>query len=279
MESITTTKIIAKWKKMTLTGLATLALAGFSCQSQAGFMDNLMGNLLGINSPERRLELYGQVSDKTLVNAFYELSPDGKTETIPDDLKKAGFEFKGINGVMIAFEKHISDSANMPGAARSLERYLSNADSDEIAQKYIAAVTARGNTVRIYQPNLSELLAKGFKVLGIVPGPDRQTFVGYDRVLIEYDNTGRVMSFVNRVMQGVTIMGVSMDQYTAIYSGEQSIRHLEDNFSQHDIEHYFIREIRPSVSQQPTPQPEADRFNRTNDENKSSITGAGNQTF
>lgn len=233
--------------------LTLIALMTTSTLSYAGLMDNLMGNLLGINSPERRLEMYGQVTDKTLVNAFYEISPDGKMETIPDDLKKAGFEFKGVNGAMITFRKHLSESANMQGAANSLGRYLSNADSDEIAQKYIAAATARGNTVRIYQPKLSESLADGFRVLGIVPGPGRQTFTGYDRVLIEHDNTGRVVSFINRVMQGVTTMGVSMYQYTAIYSGEQSIRHLEDGVSQHDMERFFIRELRPMPIQNNPP--------------------------
>ncbi len=266
-------------KKNIFVATALITLLSASLPSYAGFMDNFMGNLLGVNSPERRNELYGQVADKQLVGAFYQLSPDGKTETIPDELTKAGWKFKGINGAMITFEKHISESANMPGAARSLERYLSNADSDEIAQKYIAAATARGNTVKLYQPKLSELLANGFRVLGIVPGPGRQTFTGYDRVLIEYDNTGRVVSFVNRVMQGVTTMGVSMYQYTAIYSGEQSIRHLEDGISQREMERYFIRDIRPVVSNQPTPQPEEDRFNRTEGGNSSSVSGTGNQTF
>ena len=253
MKNITMTTFVATCKKMTLTGIAALTLAGFSTPSQAGFMDNLMGNLLGVNSPERRLEMYVQVTDKTLVNAFYEISPDGKTETIPDDLKKAGFEFKGVNGAMITFRKRLSESANMQGAANSLNRYQSNADTDEIAQKYIATATARGNTVKLYQPKLSELLAEGFRVFGLEGGNGRQTFTGYDRVLVEHDNTGRVVSFINRVMQGVTTMGVSMYQYTAIYSGEQSIRHLEDGVSQHDMERFFIRELKPMPIQNNPP--------------------------
>jgi hypothetical protein len=245
MKNSTTTANITPLRKFTLAALAMLSLFSVSIPSQAGFMDNLVGNVLGINSPMRRLDLYGQVTDKPLVNAFYDLTPDGKTETIPDDLTKARFEFKGINGVMIAFEKHLSDSANMQGAASSLRTYQSNADTDEIARKYIATATARGNTVRLYQPKLSELLANKFRILGIVDGPGRLSFIGYDRVLIEYDNMGRAVSFVNRVIQGVTVMGVSLDQYTAIYSGEQSIRHFEDGISQADLKHFYIRDLNP----------------------------------
>jgi hypothetical protein len=182
MKNSTTTENITPLRKFTLAGLAMLSLLSVSIPAQAGFMDNLVGNVLGINSPTRRLDLYRQVADKSLVNTFYDLTPDGKTETIPDDLTKARFEFKGINGVMIAFEKHLSDSANMQGAASLLRTYQSNADTDEIARKYIATATARGNTVRLYQPKLSELLANKFRILGIVDGPGRLNFIFHHKV-------------------------------------------------------------------------------------------------
>jgi len=241
--------------------LALIALTLISLPAHAGFMDNL----LGINSPERLLKKYKAIEDKPLVGNFYMLSQDGKTEEIADDLKKAGFRLSGIEESEIAFVKTHGNAPNMGEAARSLDGYISNADSDEIAKKYIAIALGRGNSVSIFQPKLGDGMCLHFGVAGFIDGQQRATFCGHDRVLIEYDKTGRVVSFVNRVFQATTFIGITMNQYTAIYSGEQIIRHLEDSISQREIDKYFIREIRPSLTQpasQPTPQPKEDGFGR-----------------
>lgn len=227
---------------MSIMAATTLCLA---VPAQAGIFDNLMSNVLGIKSPELRLELYGQVDDKPLVNAFYTLSEDGKNESIPERLTRAGFEFEGLNGTMISMRRHLTESANMSGATDSLAVYQTNADADEIAQTYVAFAATRGNVVKVYQPRLGDRLSAGFKMIGMNPDAKRREFHGYDRVLIEFDNSGHVVSFINRALQAITTIGVGMYQYTGIYSGKRSVRHLENNISLSDMEKFYIRTLEP----------------------------------
>ena len=245
-------------RKATSICLLPLVLMMFSTSSQAGFMDELVGNITGFNSPEHKLKMYQAIEDKQLVSGFYSLSQDGKIETIAEDIKNGGFALSGIDAAEIAFKKRAGEIMNMNAAEGWFDRYMSNADDDEIAKKYIAIALGRGNSVAIYRPGLGEILCDHFGILGLVNGPQRAAFCGHDRVLVEQDKTGRVVSLVTRVFQGWTFKGVTLNQYTAIISGGHAMRHIEDSISQREMDRYFIREIRPTASRQPTPQPKED---------------------
>ncbi len=191
---------------------------------------------------DSRLADYQKVQDRHLVKVFYHLSADGTKEGLIPELEKAGFEFEKLSDSSLSIEREIAGEPNWEMLNRQMSRYNYNSAADPLAEKYIAAVKARNNKVRLYKLSMSGLINKLFQQPFITGKGDR-VWYNLDNALIEYDSGGRIISFMVRAHHAMLGWGVTDRQYTTIYFGSGNARHLENNLPNSAFSEYFIREL------------------------------------
>lgn len=217
-------------------GWLLLSFAVYSSQASAGFL----GDLFDLSGD--RLKRYANTQDKELVDVFYTLTPDGKTEGLVEHVAKEGFTLEKLTKTSLSIYKPIFRESNMGYIASDMRKYSFDPTSDILAQKYIAFVKARGNVVKLYKPKMGEIINTLFKV-PFQPMQQTAEWYDLDNALIEYDKTGSPVSFMARAHQARTTVGVDSYQYTSIYFGKENCRHLENNTRNSDFQEYVIRDL------------------------------------
>ena len=89
---------------------------------------------------------------------------------------------------------------------------------------------------------MNEIINSNFKT-PFTPGTGTYQVYNADNALIEYDKSGKIISFMSRMRGASTSIGVIAYLYTSIYTGETNCRHLENNAKNSDFEEYFIRSL------------------------------------
>lgn len=216
-----------------------IGTAILATNASAAFFDSLDA-LLGLS--EKRVKTYEEIKDKDLVNNFYTLSDDGKTEALTQDLIDDKFSRPRLAGYGISMRRDMFNEANMGMMLQDMRQYSYDSSSDVVAQKYIAFSKSRGNTVKLFKPKLAGIINNIF-TQQFSPGPRTAQWYDVDNALIEYGSTGMVISFMTRAHQAMTSIGVNSTQYTTIYFGPEATRILENKVGNQSFQESFIREL------------------------------------
>lgn len=229
-----------RWLKAPLlrcAGLGWFAIACAGCAGGNPIVDSISG--FGASG---RLKTYAQVEDKTMTDAFYRLSADGRTEALSPALARTPFTLSKLSTSAIVITKSMSNYANMGFAISSMESLVYEGESNEVARVYISTSKARGNVVRLYKPTMGKIINSLFKH-PFSPGPQTHQWYDKDNPLIEFDSSGRIVSFLSRARHAFTAIGVGVLQFTTVYMGSSNARHLENNAKNSDFHEYLIREL------------------------------------
>ena len=126
--------------------------------------------------------------------------------------------------------------------ATSLERYSYDSEGDQLARKYIEAAKARGNVVRVYGPAINAIICQNMNHPAKPASGIRVRYDG-DRALIEFDKSGRIVSYMARAAQASKVLGRNITQYTLVYLGAQNARQLENLLNNRILQDNFLREM------------------------------------
>lgn len=217
-------------------GWLLLSFAVYSSQASAGFL----GDLFDVSG--NRLKKYEAVLDKELVDVFYTLTPDGKTEGVAADIVKEGFVLEALSKSSLSIQKSMFRESNMNYIVNDMNGYSYDSTSDILTQKYVTFVKARGNVVKLYKPKMGKIINSLFN-MPFQPMQKTAEWYDLDNALIEYDKTGSPVSFMARAHQARTTFGVDDYQYTTIYFGKGNCRYLENNTKNSDFQEYVIRDL------------------------------------
>jgi len=129
--------------------------------------------------------------------------------------------------------------------AEFLNDYDYDAEGDPLARKYVAIAKARGNVVKSYKPPVNQIIFKNFRHPATnPPTTGKQYRSNLDRALIEFDQSGRIVSFMSRLlMSSSNVLNTEVVQYTTIYLGPKNARALENVLSNRVLEENFLREF------------------------------------
>jgi hypothetical protein len=182
------------------------------------------------------------VVDKPLVDTFYTLTPEGKTEGLVDELAKDGFRTESLSSNSITVKRGMFRAGNMGEMMGAMQSYSYDASSDSIAKKYVEFAKSRGNIVKLYKPRMTGIINSMFKQ---PISAMQQTAEWYDRdnALIEYDKSGATVSFLVRAHQAMTSLGVNSDQYATIFFGPGNCRSLDNRTNNADLQNFLMREM------------------------------------
>ena len=217
-------------------GWLLLSFAVYSSQASAGFL----GDLFDVSGS--RLKKYETVLDKELVDVFYTLTADGKTEGVVADVAKEGFALEALGKSSLSIQKSIFRESNMNYIVNDMNGYSYDSISDILAQKYVTFAKARGNVVKLYKQKMGKIINSLFN-MPFQPMKQTAEWYGLDNALIEYDKAGSPVSFMARAHQARTTFGVDDYQYTTIYFGKGNCRYLENNIKNSDFQEYVIRDM------------------------------------
>jgi hypothetical protein len=193
-------------------------------------------NLLEKMFSGKQVDSIAEVQDKEIVKAFYSISNSGKIEKLNPELFQKKYSSL-IDKDCIAFKRLYI------GFSKSPVSYSD--ESNEIVSKYIATAKARNDIVRLYKPAMGKMIHKLFRdpyVTGHRQGEGIfHTIYKNDRALIEFDTSGRIVSFMTRV-NAIPDTGDNVFQYTAIYMGIRNGRHLENKIPNSTFQENLIKE-------------------------------------
>lgn len=231
-------------KQFSLIAIFVLASVTFTSTATAGFFDKL-GDMFDMS--KSRLETYGKVQDKTMVDAFYSLSQDGKVEGPNKELASAdpSLEISNLSGSSLTIKKALYTEGNMQSIYGAMNAYSFATDSDEIGKRYIAVAKARGNTVKLFKPSLSLTINRMFNQ-NFYLRHDQNTaeWIDRDNVMIEYDSNGKIISFMTRAHQAIVNIGANSFRYVNIYFGDGNTQILENKIGNSEFADNLIREIK-----------------------------------
>jgi len=224
--------------KKTIAAICISSLLVIGCAGGGGSITDAFNNM----ASSGRLNTYSKVIDKPLVDAFYSLSQDGKQQSLTQDFTGTPFRFEDLSPSSLSISQRIASVGNMSDAISTMNSYIYEGESDLLAKKYISVAKSRGNIVKLYKPKMGQIINNNFKQ-PFTPGQQTREWYGLDNALIEYDKTGKIVSFMARAHQAITTIGVRVYQYTTIYMGPGNSRHLENNTKNSDFQEYFVREL------------------------------------
>ena len=193
---------------------------------------------------ENRLKSYNQVLDKDLIDHFYKISKNGRESGLSDELKDSDFSFEELEPSRIILKKLMYTGGNMGQISKKMYQYSYNSESDLVAKTYTKMAVKRGNVVKLYKPRLTKVINGLFKQ-PFQPEKKSRAWYGIDNTLIEYEQSGRPVSFLVRAHQATTFMGVSSFQYASIYFGKGNISILENKIPNSVFSDNYLRELKP----------------------------------
>ena len=217
-------------------GCLLLSLVMLSGQASAGLFDSLF------DVSGNRIKTHESLLDKELVDTFYTLSPDGKSEGLVEEVAKAGFSLASLEKSALFMQKTMFTESSMNRIIDDINGYSYDSASDVLVQKYVAFAKSRGNVVKLYKPQMGKVINTLFAV-PFQPMKQTAEWYGLDNALIEYDRNGSPVSFMARAHQARTTFGVDDYQYATIYFGKANCRVLENKTKNSDFQENLIREM------------------------------------
>lgn len=220
---------------------ALFICTSYSPIASAGIFDGIAD---AFDFSKRKLETYGKVTDKQLVDQFYFLSEDGKMEGLNKELASnaRGFEFKRITLTTLTLQKYMFKAGNMQEIMQTMSTYSYSPLNDEIGRRYVAFANSRGNVIKLYKPALGNILNQIFtQNFTSEHAKNTAEWIGLDNALIEYTSTGQIVSVMTRSHQAIISIGVNSIQYTNFYFGKVNAQVIENRIANNNFENNFIR--------------------------------------
>lgn len=178
-------------------------------------------------------------ADPAMTDAFVDLTAKNR---LTKDFANTPFELQQFDGNYICIKQRIKNALSMGHAEDIVASYSSDSEGDLIARKYVEVAKARGNLVRVYNPNINQIICKKFYHPAKHFAHTREWYKT-DRALIEFDKSGRIVSFMARAVQAGKGIGAVVHQYTSIYLGPQNARDLENVLNNRVLQDNFLREL------------------------------------
>lgn len=188
-----------------------------------------------------RLNIYHEVVDKPMIDAFYDSTGSGGEHALSSELQEQGYEFEDLTRAQLSIGLVIDSTENMTQASARMRQLSWNAEQDLLAQTFISAVHERGNIVKSFQPNISRIVNTHFK-LPFVQTAQSRVWLAKDALLIEYDNLGKPIAVMSRTYQATMSSGVVLKQYTTIYTGIGNMYYLDSRLDKNILESSFLRD-------------------------------------
>lgn len=225
------------------------SLASTAAHAQ-GFFDSLKSKLdAATDSSQRNAKAYQEVTDQQLVDSFYVLSADAKTQGInPDIVAKPGqYEFMKLTPETLTFREFLYKADQMNDLLYTMKSYSDSLLDDALGQRYAAFASSRGNVVKLYKPSLG----------GVINGILNQHFylkhanntiewLKSDNVLIEYSPSGKVVSVMSRAHQAVNNFTLRSYRYTNLYFGAALAQFIENKIGNGMFNENFMRVVSPA---------------------------------
>ncbi len=191
----------------------------------------------------QRLEAYQRVSDKILVDAFYDLSFDGRKESLKKEIVDAGFEYPRVHKDRLFFRKMEYDDIDKKSIYHYIRRYDYDSVNDIVAKIYIENAKNRGNRIKLYKPHLGNYIARVLPLPFDPSAPRTLEWYDLDNVMIEYDGSGMPVSCLVRFHQAEISIAIQEYQYVTIYFGRHFMRKIENSILNSVFDDTFIREL------------------------------------
>jgi hypothetical protein len=224
-----------------------ICFASFQISNAQGLFDSLKKGIENVfDMSKKRLDTYKATTDKPLLDQFYFLSLDGKSEGINESLKKTDdrFELANVTSSTVTLKKPMLREGNMASVVQLMQRYSFDPLEDAVAKRYVSFANSRGSSVKLYRPALG---AKINSTLGIYFSliRDRNTaeWINVDNLLVEHSAEGKVLSFLTRSHQASVTIGVNSYQYVNIFFGRANGQFLENSISNAEMENNLIRTV------------------------------------
>lgn len=224
-----------------LTAAVATTLPG--CSTMAGIWEKIEAG-----AAQNRLQAYQAVEDKTLLAAFYELSPDGRNAGVTKELRGAGFAQELLQPNAYALAKQTAYSVSPDIVADKMVRYDYDSTNDVPARLYINTAKKRGNTVKLYKPAMSAHINRALGVpFQHIPATAKTRasveWYDLDNVLVEYERGGRIVSVMVRAHQLFAAIGADTTMYTSIHFGPGVGRRVENSIRNSLFAEYYIRDL------------------------------------
>lgn len=216
-------------------------LAALHCPvASAGFFDDV-ANV----RPKARLEAYSKVQDKALVDNFYSLSGDGKTEGLVTEIPKAsGFKVIGLTENTLTIDRIYFKADSMRDVYGEMRHFSKSPMDDEIGQRYVAFANSRGNAIKQYQPAMSGILNKMFNPHFEFKGKNTANFLDVENTLIEFTPNDRIVSVMLRAHQAVENFDIRSWQYVNILFGSDTVNLIENTIPNKKLADTFQRIVK-----------------------------------
>ena len=238
-------------KKLFLTAvffiISTLMSSG-PAQAE-GFLDSLKNKWdAATDVSQRNKKIYQEVTDKQLVDSFYTLSIDAKTQGINLDIpaKTEQYEFMKITPNSLTFREMLYKVDQVGELLNAMRSYHDSILDDALGQRYIELAVSRGNIVKLYKPNLggavNEMLNQNFYLKH-----DKNTieWLKSDNILLEYSPTGQTVSVMSRSHQAVNNFTLRSYRYTNLYFGAALSQFIENKIGNSLFSDNFLRVVSP----------------------------------
>ena len=182
---------------------------------------------LAQRAAENRRKVYEAVADKALIDRFYLLQDEGRSQDVPPELRSAGYRLVDLGESSLMLRTVGGNTGNMTDAAAEMDRYVPDLDADVLVTRYVELVKSRGNVPRAYKPAMSARLNGLFRMH---PARAQGTREWYDRdnAVIEWTAQGRIVSVLVHSHQAATGLGVILARYSNLLHGPGPARHIEN---------------------------------------------------
>lgn len=245
----------SKLKSIILAGVTAFSFAHAPQASAAGFFETWGANISkSFDFSAKRIEMYKGVDDKELVDQFYVLSEDGKTEGIAKAIPNKSLEYKAVNLTAGSFtmSHDLFKSDSMKSIAYQMSQYTFSPTDDVLGQRYVALAESRGNVVKQYKPAMGGLLNKLFvQNFKFHDANNLAQWLAVDNALIEYSASGQIVSVMTRAHQAIFAYDAVSTQYVNFYFGKSSTQYIENKIANHFFDDNFQRVVSKSGSVAP----------------------------
>lgn len=190
-------------------------------------------------------DTFDRQTDKDLASAFYSLGEGrSKPEQLRSELAAQGYELQAVNVDALHVKRRggVVRDGTLADAGRKLFNTRQPMVEDSVLQFYLRFAAKRGSVVKLYRPALAQ------RVFAVFPAEHRlrptnytQQWYGLDNVLVEYAPDGRVLSIAAKSYQGISNIGVTVDEYVHIWYGRDLVTRFENQFGNNVLNDTFIR--------------------------------------
>lgn len=189
-----------------------------------------------------RKKRYEAIQDKALVDAFYVMLEDGKKEALVPALAQLGYRFNSMTVDMLAFSRRMDTDKPLETPASLMRSYVPDADADPVAAVYAALCKGRGNTVKVYKPQLAGKL-NGLFNQPVVPAPRTAEWFASDLAFIEWFPQGRVVSLLLHAFQSSVSLGEMLYRHSLLLFGPVIARHVENRIRNSEFADFELRSM------------------------------------